>query len=221
MGSASLLLQPALLRGASRTGRAAPLGAADARGELLGQPLQSELAVSLLAAGVLGDGGYALAEPFAQAGPLLAAEHGGRLDVEDRLDPRGGHVRVLATRPGGAARAQLDLLERDLHAVTDSQPVGHAPTVPVEAAGRVPRVAAVTGPLETLTKLLTAVESLDSEVKLMRAAVEDLRTDVRGVRASVEPLEHELVELRRGLRPIGRITDRFKRGDGDDAPDSA
>ena len=45
----------------------------------------------------------------------------GGLDVERRLHPRRGHVRVLAPRPGGAARAQLDLGERHHNAAPDVQ----------------------------------------------------------------------------------------------------
>jgi hypothetical protein len=95
-------------------------------------------------------------------------------------------------------------------------------------ADGVPRVAAVAGPLDRLVAapriintLLTAVQSLDREVKLMRAAVEDVRTEVQGVKASVEPLEGRLEELSRSLHPIGRLTGKLRRGDGDDAPDSA
>jgi phage shock protein A len=105
------------------------------------------------------------------------------------------------------------------------------PTVPALAADAASSLAPMAGPLQTLTaaprllgSLLTAVQSLDREVKLMRAAVEDVRTEVQGVKASVAPLEDQLVELQRSLHPIGRLTGKLRRGEGEpqgDQPDSA
>src|SRR5699024_7643006 len=51
-------------------------------------------------------------------------------DVEDGLDPGGGLVRVLAAGPAGAARAELDLVDRDEDAGAEVQAVPH------RAAGR-------------------------------------------------------------------------------------
>jgi uncharacterized protein len=113
-----------LLGGARRLCRTA--GALDAQSpcQALPQPLERELAVAGLAARILGDRRHARAGTHKQAFPLLVGERARGLDIEDRLHARGGHVRVLAARAGGAARSQLDLRERDLK-VIDAKRVFH------------------------------------------------------------------------------------------------
>ena len=69
-----------------------------ARSQLLAQPLERQLAVSGLAAGVLGDRGDALAVAGGEAPLLLVGERRRLGDLEHRLHPRGGHVGVLASR---------------------------------------------------------------------------------------------------------------------------
>ena len=54
---------------------------------------------------------------------LLRRERAGGAHVEDRLDPRGGLVRVLAAWASRAARPQLDLLERDRDPVAELEAV--------------------------------------------------------------------------------------------------
>ena len=57
--------------------------------------------------------------------PVLAGERGRAGHVEHRLHARGGHVRVLAARPGRAARAQLDLGQRNCGVAADPKRVLH------------------------------------------------------------------------------------------------
>jgi hypothetical protein len=109
-----LLLEPPLACGAVRLGRAAALARAKRRLDPLAQARQRELAVSRLAAGVLSDRGNPRPEAGPKAAPLLVGESLGPVDLEYRLDPRGGDVGVLAARPRGAARSQLDLGLGDL-----------------------------------------------------------------------------------------------------------
>src|SRR5205807_1878683 len=70
---------------------------------------------------------YPRTEPLQQPLALGVGERAGGLDVENRLHPRGGDVRVLASRPRGAARLQLDLGERNFGAAGNGQPVAHGP----------------------------------------------------------------------------------------------
>ena len=114
--------------GVGRVGRRR-LGTTSAAGDLLRQPLQRQLAVARLAARVLGDRGDHRPELLEQPRPLRLVERLRRLDVEDRFDPRGGDVGVLAARPGGAAGAQLDLAERDREPVVDSQSFGYRESI--------------------------------------------------------------------------------------------
>src|SRR5690606_35163625 len=109
LGGSALLLEAASAGGAGRPGRTAPAGHGEGGGDLLSQALQRDLAVARLTAGVLADGGDDRADALQQPGPLRLVERRRRLDVEDRLHSRGGDVGVLAARPRGAARAQLDL----------------------------------------------------------------------------------------------------------------
>ena len=60
----------------------------------------------------------------ADARLLILRERLRGVDVEDRLDPRRGHVRVLPARPRGARNPQLDLLERHFDVFTNRQ-IGH------------------------------------------------------------------------------------------------
>jgi hypothetical protein len=94
--------------------------------DLLGQALERQFAVARLPTGVLGHGIDPRAEPVDQPVALIVAQDLGGDDVEDRLDPRGRDVGVLATGPRGAAGAQLDLRERDREVVVDFQLVGRS-----------------------------------------------------------------------------------------------
>ena len=69
--------------------------------------------------------------------------------------------------------------------------------------------------MATLPKLLTSldainakVESLDDEVKKMRAAVETMGGDVSGLEASIGRLEPHLEDVSRVTHPLRRITRR-------------
>ena len=64
------------------------------------QALERELAIAGLAAGVLRDRGHARSQARDDPALLLVGERRGRLDVEDRLDSRGGDVRVLTAGSG-------------------------------------------------------------------------------------------------------------------------
>jgi hypothetical protein len=105
--------EPALARGGRRPGRAPapprPQGARDP----LAQPVDGELAIARLAAGVLGDCGHPGPEARPQAALLLVVERLGGVDLEHGLDPRGGDVGVLAAGAGRAARPQPNLRFRN------------------------------------------------------------------------------------------------------------
>ena len=66
-----------------------------------------------LPARVLGHRRHLRSDPLEQHLPLVLAQRLRGLDVEARLDPGRGHVRVLAARPRRAAGADLDFGERD------------------------------------------------------------------------------------------------------------
>jgi hypothetical protein len=68
--------------------------------EALAQPLQRQLAVARLTARILGDRCDALAELLLETAALLGGERGGSGDVEYRLDPGSGDVRVLPAGTG-------------------------------------------------------------------------------------------------------------------------
>ena len=119
-GLAALLGEAALARRAARARRLARAAAHQALADALGQALEREVAVSRLRAGVLRHRRHPLAVAVGEPRLLLGAERRRRLDLEHRLDPRRGHVRVLAARAGRAARAQLDLRERDRQAGADA-----------------------------------------------------------------------------------------------------
>src|SRR5918995_3450681 len=131
-----LLLQALFLRRSGRLGPAPLLWSLESRGELLTEALQRKLPVPRLAAGVLGDRRDPCAEPLAQPIALQIAQSLRRVHVEDGLDPRRGHVRVLPARPRGAARSELDLRERDRHPVAHFQSVVHETTVAFTADGQ-------------------------------------------------------------------------------------
>ncbi len=117
----------------SRRRREAALGLVARRGALhrqrgrqpRAQPLERQLAVARLAAGVLR--GRPDHRPAAgrDAALVLVAQRPRARHVEDRLDPGGGHVGVLAARAGRAAGAQLDLRQRDGQTAADSQRIVH------------------------------------------------------------------------------------------------
>jgi len=85
------------------------------------QPLQRQLPVPRLAAGVLGDGRDPGAVTLPDSPSLLLVQRRRRLGVEDRLDPRGGDVRVLPAGARRTAGADLDLAQRDREARVDPQ----------------------------------------------------------------------------------------------------
>ncbi len=118
-------VEPALARGAGRPGRAPAPRDPEAGRDPRREAIERELAVARLAPRILGDGGDHRPRPLQQPRPLGLVEGAGGLDVEDRFDPRRGDVRVLAAGAAGAARAQLDLRQRDREAVVDLQLIGH------------------------------------------------------------------------------------------------
>src|SRR4051794_3606595 len=116
---AALLLEPPLAARLGRLGGAPRARHVERAREPFAQPLERELAIARLPACVLGHRGHARPAARHDAALLLVAERLRRLNVEHRLDARGGHVGVLPARPGRAARAQLDLLEGDVDAARD------------------------------------------------------------------------------------------------------
>src|SRR5215211_5658758 len=114
LGAPPLGLKPALARGAARLRRLAAPPRAQRAADPRAQPRHRELAVARLAARVLRDRRDAWAEAALEPALLLIRERLRRVDVEHRLDPRRGDVRVLSTRPGRAAGPQLDLVQWDL-----------------------------------------------------------------------------------------------------------
>src|SRR5947208_2811098 len=104
-----LLLQASLPCGGRRFGRTAlPL---DLQGvpQGLDDALDRELAVSPLAAFVLGDGAEHRAGLREHAPLLSVGQRDRALDVEDRLGAGLGLLRVLSAGPAGAREAELDL----------------------------------------------------------------------------------------------------------------
>ena len=74
--------------------------------------------------------------------------------------------------------------------------------------------------MATLPKLLISlnainakVESLDDEVKKMRAAVETMGGDVSGLEASIGRLEPHLEDVTRVAHPLRRLGNRARRHD--------
>ena len=72
--------------------------------------------------------------------------------------------------------------------------------------------------LGQLAAIEQRVDSLDDEVKRMRAAVDAIGAEVPPMREAVEPLQHELAGVRGSIAPLagaaqrlGRITGRFPR----------
>lgn len=109
----ALLGEPALAGRAGRPGRTATTEWTKAGRDPLPHPVDGELAVARLAAGVLRNRRHPGSETRPQAALLLVVERLGGVDLEHGLDSRGGHVRVLAAGPRRAARPQLDLRQGD------------------------------------------------------------------------------------------------------------
>ena len=107
---------------------------------------------------------------------LRVVERARGRDVEARLDPRGGHVRVLAARAGRAAGAHDDLVERD------------APGARLTAADRASshvRVASMTCANLALNLTRTAAEHPDDDRRQARRRRVQLRpARQRAARAS-------------------------------------
>jgi hypothetical protein len=89
--------------------------------EPVGEALERELAVARLGPRILRDGGHARARARTHASLLFVGQRRRRVDVEDGLDPRGGHVGVLTAGAGRATRAELDLLEWDRDAAREPE----------------------------------------------------------------------------------------------------
>src|SRR5439155_21920302 len=109
LGPPPLRRQPPLARRRRRLGGPPPPRHSQRRREPRAQPLERQLAVPRLRARVLSDGHDPRPGPCPHTALLLLAQGVRRLDVEDRREPRGRHVRVLAARSRRAARTQLDL----------------------------------------------------------------------------------------------------------------
>lgn len=126
--AAAFRFQPPLTGGPAGTGRPSPARNPERLGQLRLEPLEGECPVASLGSGVLGD------RPDHRAGladdPLLQTrrQRVGCPDVEDGLDPRRGHVGVLAARSRRPRSLQLDLGERDERTSVGSDSGGHSPT---------------------------------------------------------------------------------------------
>lgn len=68
--------------------------------------------------------------------------------------------------------------------------------------------------LLTLDGIQDKVESLDDEVKKMRASVENMGDDVSELRGGISRLEPHLEDVSRAAHPLRRIGDRARRRDG-------
>ena len=102
---------------------------------------------------------------------------------------------------------------RPVGAVID--PLLLVPRLVLQAAADIQSIAASTRTLTVAIAQLDAiterVDSLDGEVKRMRAAVESVGGEVTGMRESVEPLEGEMAAVRRAVEPIGGAAARLGR----------
>src|SRR5262249_61664665 len=113
LAAARFLLQPPLLRGGARLGRAAFPLHLECLSERLDHALDRELAVSPLAAFVLGDRADYRAGLRDHAALLRVGQRDRALDVEDRFGPGLGLLRMLPSGPARAGVAKLDLGARD------------------------------------------------------------------------------------------------------------
>src|SRR5688572_2425739 len=111
-----LRLQPPALRPRGRLRRAPRAGDVQAEREPPRQPLQSELAVARLAARVLRDARDPRPALLDDAALLVVGERARCRDVERRLDPRRGDVRMLPARAAGPAGPDDDLVVGDREA---------------------------------------------------------------------------------------------------------
>jgi hypothetical protein len=68
--------------------------------------------------------------------------------------------------------------------------------------------------LLTLDRIHGKVESLDDEVKRMRASVDSMGGDVSELRGGISRLEPHLEDVSRAAHPLRRIGDRARRRDG-------
>lgn len=69
--------------------------------------------------------------------------------------------------------------------------------------------------LVSLDRINTRVDSLDDEVKRMRAAVETMGGDVGELRGSIDRLEPHLEDVSRVAHPLRRLGDRTRRAPRD------
>ena len=67
--------------------------------------------------------------------------------------------------------------------------------------------------LLSLDRIGTRVDSLDDEVKKMRAAVESMGGDVAGLEQSISRLEPHLEDVSRAAHPLRRLGNRTRRRD--------
>ncbi len=136
LGREPLLRKAPLAGRPAWLGRAAPAWRLQPGGDLFGQALQGKLTVACLTTGILRDSGDHRTNPLDEPRALRIVERPRHRCVEDRFDPRGGHVRVLPAGTGGAASPQLDLRQGDREPRVDPQLLGHPPTVDARPAGR-------------------------------------------------------------------------------------
>jgi hypothetical protein len=68
--------------------------------------------------------------------------------------------------------------------------------------------------LLSLDRIQGKVESLDDEVKNMRASVDSLGGDVAELRGGISRLEPHLEDVSKAAHPLRRIGDRARRRDG-------
>ena len=91
--------------------------------ELRAQPIEGDLAIARLRAGVGGRGARDRPDQVQQAGSLTRTERCGTRDVEDDLGPRVRGVRVLATRAAGRIEAPGELGGRNAARTGDDEVV--------------------------------------------------------------------------------------------------
>ncbi len=92
-------------------------------------------------------------------------------------------------------------------------------TIPRLIGGALEDIRRIAEHMAVLPKLLVSldgiqakVDSLDDEVKMMRAAVESMGGDVGEMQGSLERVEPHLEEVSKVVHPLRRINDRRGRG---------
>lgn len=88
-----------------------------------GEPLEGELSVAVLGSRLVHGDRDRRTEPVEESLPLSIGDTRDGLQVQGRLDPGTGPIRVLATGSSGGTESPLDLAHRDGHAVARREEV--------------------------------------------------------------------------------------------------